>query len=145
MTEVEVAKLLAMISAIDSRVVSEPMIKMWTQVLNEHRPGERPWTAGEAWEAVPRYFATNDAYLMPRGLIVEMKRVREAQAEVEHHDAITDGDGGTYAPMPKCARHGLGIIHCSDCCALISKRGKEYPLEDLHAWAMANVYEMAVA
>lgn len=138
MNESEVGKVLAMVSAIDSRNVTESMVKMWAAVLNEETA--RPWTYDEAAAAVPAFFATEADYLSPRWLIVKMKQAREAQA-AERHSRQIAGDNWRATPEPVCREHEKRITLCGDCCSVLHFQVGHLSGDALHRWAIANLYQ----
>jgi len=138
MNEIEVGKVLAMVSALDSRNVTEPMVKMWTQVLNENTA--TPWTYEEASAAVPTYFATETEYLSPRGLIVKMKQARERVAEERHSKSLSEAEW-QKTPEPVCRDHNKRITHCLDCCSVLHFQVGHLSGDSLHRWAVSNLYQ----
>ena len=138
MNEIEIGKVLATVSAVDSRNVTEPMIKMWTRVLNEET--RKPWTYEEALDAVPAYFANESEYLSPRGLIVKMKQKREELAERQHSKQISDADW-KKTPEPVCKEHEKRVTACLDCCSVLFFQVGHLSGDALHRWAVANLYK----
>jgi hypothetical protein len=136
--EIEVGKVLAMVSALDSRIVTEPMIKMWTAVLNEETG--KPWTYEEACAAVPTYFASEAEYLSPRGLIVKMKQARERLAELDQSRMLEE-QGWAVSPEPVCRRHDTRITHCLECCSVLHFEAGHLFGDRLHSWALAHLYK----
>lgn len=43
-------------------------------------------------------------------------------------------------PQPICEAHGLRILACDDCCAVIADEAHHMSVDDRHSWAVANVY-----
>jgi hypothetical protein len=138
MNETEVNKVLAMVSAIDNRIVTDAMVKMWTAVLNENTA--QPWTYDEAVAAVPTFFALQTDYLSPRGLIVTMKQARERLAEKQHSRELSSNDW-KVSPEPVCRDHNSRITHCDECCQVLHFQVGHLHGDELHRWAVANLYQ----
>jgi hypothetical protein len=139
LTDSQVGELLAAVSAVDNREVTEPTVRMWRSVLEQTRPNERAFTYGEAWAAIPRWYSQNEGYLSPRGLIAEIRKMREEAAEAKHHEALTE-DNWRVDPEPVCRDHGLRITNCVECCIRLHYQQVSSPNVDLHSWAVAFLY-----
>ena len=134
MNKVEVAKLLTQISAIDNRQVDEARVEAWFPIV-------RDYDYEDAVEALPFFFQKSDQYLSPRGLIVEIKAIREQRArERESEKRQLELEGFKGEPQPVCSDHDLPITKCSDCTKrLVAMHGQLHP-NDLHNWAVGNLY-----
>lgn len=134
MNHLEVSKLLALIAAIDNRDINEVTVEMWQRIMVDYDYEEMA-------QAVPRYFAENDAYLAPRGLIAQAKRMREKSAEKVSHEELVE-EMGSYRsdPEPLCAKHQLRITVCRDCYMRLWAYEEKHGWRGLHEWALVNVY-----
>jgi len=129
----EIAQLLTQISALDNRVVDEAGVEMWFRVLGS-------FDYQDALDALPLFFQKSDSYLAPRGLIVEIKNLREQRAaEEQKRQQELENAEGPGDPMPICAEHGLGILDCTPCCLRLSGLADMHP-NDRHAHAVATIY-----
>jgi len=134
MNHVEVGKLLTLIAAIDNRDVNPMTIEMWQRIMADREYEEMA-------QAVPRYFAENDAYLSPRGLIAQAKKMKEASAEKLQHEKLQVESGGWRSdPEPRCKKHDLGITHCLECCKQIFLYADNMRSDERHRWALENIY-----
>jgi hypothetical protein len=134
MNHLEVSKLLALIAAIDNRDINEVTVEMWQRIMAD-------FDYEEMAQAVPRYFAENDAYLAPRGLISQAKRMRERVAEKESGEVLREEIGSYRSdPEPLCASHGLRITVCRDCYMRLWAYEEKHGSRGLHDWALVNVY-----
>lgn len=133
MNRSEIAQLLTQISALDNRVVDEAGVEMWFRVLGS-------FDYEDALDAVPLFFQKSDSYLAPRGLIVEIKNLREQRAaEEQKRQQELENAEGPGDPMPICAEHGLGILDCTPCCLRLSGLADMHP-NDRHAHAVSTIY-----
>jgi hypothetical protein len=139
LSKAEITRLLVQVTSVDGRVVHDGTVEMWWKVLTEIREGDRPWDFDEASRAVVRWFAENEGFMSPRALIAQMRKAREDAALVRHHDSLNEEDWRSD-PEPMCRPHGTLITKCMECCVTLSKRAKMFPREDLHSWAVANLY-----
>lgn len=134
MNKTEVAKLLTEISAIDNRIVDEGRVEAWYPIVKNY---DYP----DAVEALAGWFQKYDGYLSPRGLIMEIKAVREARAlEAEQSRRQLEYEALQGEPQPVCREHELKIMECFDCRQrLVAMTGQLHP-NDLHNWAKGNLY-----
>lgn len=139
MTNEEMLKVLAAIGAVDGRQFDSASVAMWRSVVDEVRPGERPFTYGEAWSAVPKWFAQNDGFMSPRALITQMRKAREDEAVAKHQDEILE-DSGKGEPQPICREHDLKIMDCAHCCGILSSEAGWLHGDKLFEWAKVNVF-----
>lgn len=134
MNHVEVSKLLTLIAAIDNRDINEVTVEVWQRIMADYDYEEMA-------QAVPRYFAENDSYLAPRGLIAQAKKMRETVAEkVNHTQLQVEESSWRSDPEPVCKTHAMKITACSFCYNKIWAEEQRNGLRGLHEWAVMNVY-----
>jgi hypothetical protein len=134
MDHVEVSKLLTLIAAIDNRDINEVTVEVWQRIMADYQYEDMA-------NAVPRYFAENDAYMSPRGLIAQSKKIRESAAEkVSHVQSQVEEKNWRSDPEPICRDHTLPITTCSPCYLRIWGEEQRSGSRNLHGWALANIY-----
>jgi hypothetical protein len=127
--KVEVAKLLTLIAAIDNRNIDDVTVTMWHQIIGD-------CDYEDAARAVPRFFAESDAYLAPRGLLAQMKKDSQAEAEVVHHETLqVEEQSYRSDPEPVCKPHGKKITKCDPCCYLLAEETEGMTTRQVAAWA----------
>jgi len=135
MTKLEITKLLTLIAAIDNRNIDEVTVEMWHRVLNGY-------TYDEAARAVPAFFAEQDGYLAPRGLIAQMGKLKQVAAEGVHHEVLQlESEGWGSDPQPLCRAHDVPVTRCLPCC-LVFGGLSEYESD---VWWSSNTYVGGVA
>ena len=119
--KVEVAKLLTNISAIDNRQVDEARVEAWFPIVKDYN-------YQDALEALPVFFQKSSEYLSPRGLIVEIKIVKEQRAlNAEQAQRQLELSDTTGVPQPLCIEHNLKILSCDPCCRRLYEVGGSGP------------------
>lgn len=133
MNKVEVAKLLTQISAIDNRQVDEARVEAWFPIVCHYE-------YQDAVDALPEFFQRSDEYLSPRGLILEIKRLREARALADEKQMRElEFEGVKGEPQPVCRDHDLKIGDCVACRSRLEAMTGLHQ-NDLHSWAVNNLY-----
>jgi hypothetical protein len=127
----ETQELLRHISAIDKRQITPETIQAWHQIVGHL---SLP-VAIESHRMARKDLSVN--YLEPRHIIGWAK---EAISVLQRNQPKPIEPERPSTPEPKCKAHKAGITECKLC---IKELGKQAQLnaEDLHAWAVANIYE----
>jgi len=134
LNRLEVAKLLTEVSAIDNRIVDEGRVEAWYPIIKNY-------DYKDAVEALAGWFQKYDGYLSPRGLIAEIKLIREARAqEAQKAQRVLEYEAMAGEPQPVCRDHELKIMDCADCRNRLSKMTAQLHPNDLHNWAKGNLY-----
>lgn len=127
-------RLVRKVAVLDNRVVNEAVIDAWHEVVGHiaYEVAERALVKARQDPNVP--------YLEPRHVLA---KCREAIMELndEHR---TPEERWHSDPEPVCRPHSVNITKCVECCSVLSARAKEFPREDLHGWAVANLYRPVV-
>jgi hypothetical protein len=131
MNKNEVGELLAMCSALDGQLVTEPKAIMWLEVLE-----------GVSYEEakvalIPAYKESNNDIVTAKGV---WEQVRRARSQPGSDRVLEEADWGSD-PQPICEAHDLRILECLDCCSLIFAQADYMRIDDRHSWAMAHVYK----
>jgi hypothetical protein len=108
MNQLEVAKFLTAVSAIDNRTVKPEQVYAWLPMLLDV-------TVDEAGEAMRMHYQDSDAYLQPahvRANVQVIRRRRERDLRIQQ--SLTPEPRETGDPCPKC-EHGLSLWACLPC------------------------------
>jgi hypothetical protein len=127
----ETQELLRHISAIDKRQITPETIQAWHQIVG-HLSLQ---VAIESHKMARKDLSVN--YLEPRHIIGWAK---EAISVLQRNQPKPPEPERPSTPEPNCRGHKTRITECKPC---IKELGKQTDLnaEDLHAWAVANIYE----
>jgi hypothetical protein len=138
MDKLQVKQLLTLVSTLDQRIVSEPVVESWSSLLQDVKPQH-------AREAVEEHFREKpDTYLNVGHVVKGAKRFAERDAEKVL--ALTRGmdeSGWRSDPQPICREHDTLITHCYPCCDVLAEK-EFWSVDERHRWAVANVYKAAV-
>lgn len=136
MNKLETEALLAFISTLDQRIVSEDVVESWHRFLENVSPYA-------AKQAVEEHFAAKpDTYIKVGHVLQGAKKFMERQAELsqskqrELEESEWIGD-----PQPVCKEHSLKILECDTCCDAIFWQVGHWGREERHDWAVKNIYK----
>ena len=133
MNKIECRELLAEISAVDNRKVSQEMLNVWAEIL-KHIPLE---IALEAHKMARKSDAVQ--YLEPKHIISFAKEAAFALDRLKPKPAPETFNGD---PMPTCKAHSKPILTCDPCCHRLYKFSAEYGFDRIHQFAKAEIYEL---
>lgn len=136
MNRLETEALLAFVSTLDQRVVSEDVVESWHRILGEVAPVA-------ARQAVEEHFATKpDTYLKVGHVLQGAKKISEKKAELSSSEqrALEEANW-EGSPQPVCKEHSELITRCDPCCDLLAWQVGHMGRDDKHAWAVANLYK----
>ena len=127
----ETRELLQDIAAIDKRNITPETIQAWHSVLGNLSLE----VAREAHRLARKDLSIN--YLEPRHIYGWSK---EALSVLQRNQPKEPEPQRPSTPEPNCRNHKTRITECKPC---IKELGKQTQLntEQLHAWAVANIYE----
>jgi hypothetical protein len=127
----ETRELLQEIAAIDKRQITPETIQAWHNILGNLSLE----VAKEAHKLARKDLSVN--YLEPRHIYGWSK---EATSALQRNQPKPPEPDRPSTPEPICRAHQSNITECKPC---IKELGKQTDLnaEDLHAWAVANIYE----
>jgi hypothetical protein len=136
MNRLETEALLAFVSTLDQRVVSEDVVESWHRILAEVAPVA-------AREAVEEHFANKpDTYLKVGHVLQGAKRIREKKAELSFSgQRALEEASWKSSPQPVCREHSLPITHCDPCCAVLADQAGFWSSDDRHRWAVQVLYK----
>ncbi len=136
MQKTDTEYLLRKISAVDNRTVTDETVETWHEIV-----GHLSWQVAERALVKTR----QDPYvgwLEPRHVVA---KAREAIMEL-NDEAINVArkaeDEGRADPEPTCAEHRARITTCKPCCARLATEAGSLRGDQLHQWAVENVYVM---
>lgn len=139
MNRLETEALLAFISTLDQRLVSEDVVESWHRFLESVPPIA-------AKQAVEDHFATKpDTYIKVGHVLQGAKKYTERQAELsiskqrELEESEWSGD-----PQPVCSAHSKKILECDACCDVLFWQVGHWARDERHDWAVANIYKPAI-
>jgi hypothetical protein len=134
LNRVEVAKLLTEVSAIDNRIVDEGRVEAWYPIIKNY-------DYKDAVEALAGWFQKYDGYLSPRGLIAEIKVIRQERArQAESEARQLEYEAMQGEPQPVCRDHETKIFDCEPCRKRLSLMAPQLHPNDLHNWAKGHLY-----
>ena len=127
--------LLTLVSALDQRKISDDVVESWSRILG----GVNPVFARVA---VEEHFATKpDVYLSVGHVVAGAKRVAEREGSSSDSESRRLEESSWRSdPIPVCRDHGLAIVRCDDCCAVLASQVSHLSGDRLHEWAVANIY-----
>ncbi len=134
----ETKQILARVAAVDSRELSEAMAQAWHDII-----GHIDYTV--AVRAVilaqrdPQIQWIQPKHVLGKAVDATLELNRELRRNQYPDDTWKED------PQPTCKPHNSLITECDPCCATLSQRAKQYPGEDLHLWAVRNLYVQEVA
>jgi len=134
MTLSEMRDLLEQVAAIDNRKVTPEHVKAWHDVC-----GKITFTVAERALVLARRDATVQ-YMEPRHV---MAKVAVAAAELNDERQaleVSPEDSWRSEPVPVCSAHNLQITKCKDCVQRLMVEGKNLYGNQLHDWAVRNLY-----
>ena len=122
------------VAVLDNRQVNEAVIDAWHEVIGhvDYLVAERALIKARQDPAI-NYLEPRHLVAKSRDAIIELNEEARALARQAEEE-------GTGDPEPICKPHRLRITSCRDCCIALSERKKAFPREDLHDWAVANLY-----
>lgn len=134
MNKLETERLVRKVAVLDNRTVNDAVIDAWYDVVGHvsYPVAERALIKARQDPAI-QYLEPRHVVAKARDAIIELNE--EARSLAREAEESGEGD-----PEPICRPHNTRITQCRDCCLTLSQRGKEFPREDLHAWAVANLY-----
>ena len=127
----ETRELLQDIAAIDKRNITPETIQAWHSILG-HISLE---VAREAHKLARKDLSIN--YLEPRHIYGWSK---EAVGILQRNQPKEPEPMKPSKPEPNCKHHKTRITECKPCCKELGKQ-TDLNAEQLHAWAVANIYE----
>jgi hypothetical protein len=127
----ETRELLQDIAAIDKRNITPETIQAWHSILG-HLSLE---VAKESHRLARKDLSIN--YLEPRHIFGWAK---EAVSILQRNQPKEDEPQKPSTPEPTCRHHKTRITECKPCCKELGKQS-HLNAEQLHAWAVENVYE----
>jgi hypothetical protein len=131
MNKSEVKLLLADVSAIDNRRVSEETVVAWHAVL-----GHLSLPVAQRALVLARQDEKVD-YLEPRHIVA---RARDARMSIDRGpEARAEEAKWRSDPVPVCIPHKTQIIDCQPCIALLMKHTDGMSIDQRHRWAMSNI------
>lgn len=136
MNRLETEALLAFISTLDQRIVSEDVVESWHRILAETKPVA-------ARQAVEEHFATKpDTYLKVGHVLQGAKKVSEYKAALSSSEqrALEESNWVT-SPQPVCKEHSELITKCDPCIDVLAWQVEHMNRDAKHAWAVANLYK----
>jgi hypothetical protein len=130
----ETRELLQEIAAIDKRQITPETIQAWHNILGNLSLE----VAKEAHKLARKDLSVN--YLEPRHIYGWSK---EATSALQRNQPKSPEPERPSTPEPNCRGHKTRITDCKPC---IKELGKQTDLnaEDLHAWAVANIYDKSI-
>jgi hypothetical protein len=108
MNQLEVAKFLTAMSAVDNRTVKPEQVYAWLPLMADV-------TVDEAGEAMRMHYARTEAYLKPANILENVQVIRRrAERQRRIDEALNPPPKLMGDPCPKC-KHGLSIWQCLPC------------------------------
>ncbi len=133
MNVAEARSLLEEVSAIDNRKLSTELVTAWHKII-----GHVDYKVAERALVLARRDATI-TYLEPKHIVAKLP-FAIAELNEELRSSEIEQTKWKSDPQPRCRPHAELITDCGDCCKTLSVRAKTFPNEDLHKWALANLY-----
>lgn len=133
MNVAEARSLLEEVSAIDNRKLSTELVTAWHKIIGhvDYKVAERALVLARRDAAI--------TYLEPKHIVSKLPfAIAELNEELKSSEI--EEKKWKSDPEPKCRPHAELITHCMDCCRTLSRRAKAYPRDDLHKWAVENLY-----
>jgi len=134
MIKTDTERIVRKAAVLDNRQVTDAVIDAWHDVI-----GHVDYLVAERALVKARQ-DPNIVYLEPKHVIA---KARDAIVELNEEARVLAReaeDEGSADPEPICRPHNSRITQCDDCCHTLSERGKAFPRENLHEWAVANLY-----
>ena len=129
----EAKSLLKEVATIDNRTLSTELVTAWHKIIGhvDYKVAERALVLARRDAAI--------TYLEPKHIVAKLPfAIAELNEELKASEI--EEKKWKSDPEPRCRPHGELITHCDPCCATLSRRAKAAPHEDLHKWAVANLY-----
>jgi hypothetical protein len=136
MNRLETEALLAFVSTLDQRIISEDVIESWHRILG----GVAPVVARQA---VEEHFANKpDTYLKVGHVLQGAKKISEKKVELSSSEqrALEEANWKGSA-QPVCKEHSELITRCDPCCDVLAWQVEHMGSESKHAWAVAHLYK----
>jgi len=135
MNRLETEALLAFVSTLDQRIVSEDVVESWSRILSQVAPAA-------ARQAVEEHFATRpDTYLKVGHVLQGAKKVAERKAELSSSQGrALEESGWRSDPQPRCREHDELITRCIPCCDVLGNQLDNMNSDEKSAWESANLY-----
>lgn len=136
MNRLETEALLAFVSTLDQRIVSEDVVESWYRILADVAPVA-------ARQAVEEHFATKpDTYLKVGHVLQGAKKASERKAELSSSEQrALEESNWTVSPQPVCKEHSELITKCYTCIDILAWQVEHMNRDEKHAWAVANLYK----
>lgn len=136
MNRLETEALLAFVSTLDQRIVSEDVVESWHRILADIAPVA-------ARQAVEEHFATKpDTYLKVGHVLQGAKKVSERKAELSSSEqrALEEAEW-KVSPQPVCKEHSELITKCYTCIDILAWQVGHMNRDDKHDWAVRHIYK----
>lgn len=134
MNRLETERLVRKVAVLDNRTVNDAVIDAWRDVV-----GHVSYEVAERALIKARQ-DPNIQYLEPKHVVAKAREAIIELNEEARQLARTAEDEGRADPEPICRAHNTRITACLECCRTLYRREEAYPREDLHQWALANLY-----
>ena len=136
MNRLETEALLAFVSTLDQRIVTEDVVESWFRILSDTTPVA-------ARQAVEEHFATKpDTYLKVGHVFQGAKKVSERKAELSSSEQrALEESSWKVSPQPICKEHSELITKCDPCIDILAWQVEHMNRDDKHAWAVRNLYK----
>lgn len=121
------------VSLIEGRVFSPATVKTWHDLIG-HLDFE---VANKATTLALQDH--NVVQVLPKAVL---SKVPSAIAELNRLLRHSELDESTWRsdPEPVCSAHMLNITRCDPCCEVLARQSRRLDRDQLHEWAVANVY-----
>lgn len=136
MNRLETEALLAFVSTLDQRIVSEDVVESWSRILADVAPVA-------ARQAVEEHFATKpDTYLKVGHVLQGAKRVSEHKAALSSSEnRMLEESAWKASPQPVCKEHSELITKCYTCIDNLAFQVEHMNRDEKHAWAVKHLYK----
>jgi hypothetical protein len=129
----ETAQIVQRVTVIDGRVASDQMVNAWHDLIGhlQFEVANRAATLAMQDHQIPQ--------VAPKHVLGKMaSAVAELNALLREN--VSDESTWKSDPEPICKEHLTRITRCDDCCDVLRFQVGHLRGDDLHRWAVANLY-----
>lgn len=136
----ETADLLVLVAMLDNRKIDEGTVEMWHAIVGGYEFEDCKTALINARQR------DDITWLEPKHIVSEVRKLKERRTIDERRErALSDKPEAEAKEMPIC-QHGIGVVKCDRCCALIWKNHQQYHAGQQHgdAQCMAFIKSLSV-
>ena len=129
----ETAEIVRRVALVEGRPAPDQMVPAWHDLIG-HLDFE---VANKATTLALQDH--NVVQVLPKSVL---SKVPSAIAELNRLLKHSELDESTWRsdPEPVCSAHMLNITRCDPCCEVLARQSRRLDRDQLHEWAVANVY-----